>query len=123
MWSRWRCYSPHPARRCRQNVQFGNIVQVPLDALLKELNCRQQRPCSEKETSLSAQQLGKAPEPLCTLCVLVKASLRGVGSSEGLTSHHTCMQRPHFMLCIPTKTSMHARFACHVSLFICKEQL
>lgn len=55
--------APRPRPR-RRHVQFGDIVQVALDALLKELNGRQQRPHSGKRRS-SARAATQGPwDPL-----------------------------------------------------------
>lgn len=54
-----RPHAAHPPRR--PHLQFGHVVQVPLDALLQELDGRQQRPRSGREDP-QARQL-RAPPP------------------------------------------------------------
>lgn len=61
--------SPPDRRRRRPpsrgpHVQFGDVVQVPLDALLKELNGRQHLPRPARETRLGTQHQPTAARPL-----------------------------------------------------------
>lgn len=83
------------------HVQFGNIVQVPLDALLKELHCRQQLPCPGKEASLSHSSAAVKGPPSWCVCISrprvtplrhAEASPQAVRPRKDLDSRHACTQ-------------------------------
>lgn len=85
----WSRLATVPAPRCpptrQQHLQFGDVVQVALDALLQELHGRQQRPCPGREAPLA---------------------LGSHGRPTGLPLRRACMSRPHSVpICMSLSSS------------------